>query len=117
MGESQNRDSYGYTTQDYDSRKNEERKRARSPSPRGERYSRRDRSLDRQRERREYSDDRSGYNPGRRSPDRQDRRQYSPDRYERRDHSPRFRDERQDNRTRTRREYSPEEGRRYSGHR
>ena len=119
--ESQNRDSYGYTTKEYETRKNEERKRARSPSPRGERYSRRDRSLERQRERREYSEDRreyrSGYNPGRRSPDRQDRRQYSPDRYERRDHSPRFREERQDSRTRTRREYSPEEGRRYSGHR
>ena len=31
--------------------------------------------------------------------------------------SPRYRQERQDSRTRTRREYSPEEGRRYSGHR
>ena len=111
---SQNRDAPGYYTRDF-----EDRKRARSPSPRGERYSRRDRSLDRQSGRREYYDDRreyrSGYSASRRefSPDRQTRREYSLERQERRDHSPRYR---QENRPRNRREYSPEESRRYSGY-
>ena len=111
---SQNRDSPGYFTRDY-----EDRKRARSPSPREERYSRRDRSLDRQGGRRDHYDDRreyrGDYSASRReySPDRQTRREYSLDRQNRRDHSPRYR---QDSRSRNRREYSPEEGRRYPGH-
>merc|ERR1711888_438832 len=117
---SQNRDSPGYFSKFYENRNYEERKRARSPSPRGERYNRRDRILERQRDRRDHYDDRreyrGGYNSGRRSPDRQDRREYSPDRYDRRDHSPRYRQDRQDSRSRNRRDHSPEEGRRYSGH-
>ena len=114
---SKKRESPGYYTKDF-----EEKKRARSPSPREERYSRRERSIERQRGRRDYHDDRreyrSGYDSSRRdySSDRQDRREYTPDRQNRRDHSPRYRQERQDGRGRNRREHSPEEGRRYSGH-
>ena len=99
----QDRDSPGYFTRDY-----EDRKRARSPSPRGERYSRRDRSQDRQGSRRDYHEGRRDYR--RDYSQSSSRRDYSPERQSRRDYSPRYRQE-----SRGRRDYSPEESRRYSG--
>ena len=103
---SKRRESPGYYTREFEDK---EKKRARSPSQ--ERYSRRDRSIDRQRERRDHycerREHRSGYDSS---------RDYNSDRQGRRDHSPRHRQERQDDRGRNRRDYSTEEGRRYPGH-
>merc|ERR1711891_113522 len=91
MGYSQkgrNRDSQGYFTKDF-----EDRKRARSPSPRG------DMMFDRQEGRRNYSQERrrDPNQNSRRDPDRDSRRDYN---YEtsRRDYSPE---------RRSRRNYSP----------
>ena len=102
----QDRDSPGYFTRDY-----EDRKRARSPSPRGERSSRRDRSQERQGSRRDYHESRRDYR--RDYSQSSSRRGYSPERQSRRDYSPRYRQE--ESRSRGRRDYSPEESRRYSG--
>ena len=96
------RDPQGYYTKEY-----EDRKRARSPSSRGERPSREDRDY----QRREYSPDR------RRDSNRReyspDRREYIPERRSRWDYSPEQGPERR--RERSRREYTPEKGRRYPG--
>ena len=100
------RDSQGYYTKDY-----EDRKRARSPSSRGERPSRDDRAYERrthshsQDRRRESNLERREYSP--------DRREHSPERRSRRDYSPGQGSDRR--RERSRRDYTPDKGRRYSG--
>ena len=98
------RDSQGYYTKDY-----EDRKRARSPSSRGERPSRDDRGYERrnhsQDRRRDSNQDRRDYSP--------DRRDYSPERRSRRDYSPGQGPDRR--RERSRRDYTPDKGRRYPG--
>ena len=118
MGYSQkgkDRDSQGYYTKEY-----EDRKRARSPSPRGERPSRGDMMYDR----RNYSQERRRDSnlDGRRDLDRDSRgdpsyeasrRDYSPERRSRRDYSPGQGQDRR--RERSRRDYTPEKGRRYPG--
>ena len=107
MESKQDRDSPGYFTREY-----EDRKRARSPSPRGERSNWRDKSYERQGSRRDHNqesrrDYRRDYSQG------SSRRDYSPDRQSRRDYSPRYRQD--EGRSRGRRDYSPEESRRYPG--
>ena len=118
--EGQYRDSPGYFTREF-----EDRKRARSPSPRGERPNRRDKSYDRQGSRRDYNQEsrrdysqesRRDYNQGSRREYSygSGRRDYSPERQSRRDYSPGHRQD--GGRGRGRRDYTPEESKRYPGH-
>ena len=114
---SQNRDPQEKDTPSYYTKDFDEKKRARSPSPREDRY-RRDRSHERYESRRNYHDE--GRDSNRSHGASTSRREYSParrdhdyDRYERRDQSPRYRPE---SRPRYSRENSPNGGRRYSGH-
>ena len=111
--EGQYRDSPGYYTKEF-----EDRKRARSPSPRGERPTRRDQDYGRQMSRRDYNQEsRRDYNhESRRDYNYESgRRDYSNERQSRRDYSP---GQRQDSgRGRGRRDYTPDENRRYPGHR
>ena len=93
------KESQGYYTKEY-----EEKKRARSPS-RGERPNREDRDY----YRRDYSTDRRR-DSNRREPS-PDRREYAPERRSRWDYSP----DHASRRDRSRRENTPEKGRRYSG--
>ena len=122
MGYSQkgkSRDSQGYFTKEY-----EDRKRARSPSPRGERPNRGDMMYDRQEGRRNYSQERrrDSNQDSRRDSDRDSRRDYnyeasrrdySPERRSRRSYSPGQGQDR--GRDRSRRDYTPEKSRRYPG--
>ena len=103
----QDSDSPGYFTREF-----EDRKRARSPSPRGERPNGRDMSYERQGSRRDHNqesrrDYRRDYSHG------SSRRGYSPERQSRRDYSPGHRQD--GGRGRSRRDYTPEESRRYPG--
>ena len=101
----QNRDNQNissYTTKGYD-----DRKRARSPSPRDNRY-RRERSPDRYNPRREYHEEYNrNYGASTSS------RDYSPGRRDHEHDRPRYRN---NSRPRYSRESSPNEGRRYPGH-
>ena len=117
QGRPRRKESPGYYTKGF----SEVKKRDWSPSL--DRNHRRERSIDRQRDSRDYynsrRDHRSGYDSREYSSDRQERREHSPDRQGRRDHSlrQRNRQDRYENRTRDRKEYSSNEGRGYSGHR
>ena len=117
--EGQHRDPPGYYTKEF-----EDRKRARSPSPRGERPNRRDKSYDRQGSRRDYNQEsRRDYNQESRRDYNQEsrrdysyelgRRDYSSERQSRRDYSPGHRQD--SGRGRGRRDYTPDESRRYPG--
>ena len=116
--EGKHRESPGYFTKEY-----EDRKRARSPSPRGERPNRGEMNFDRQGGRRNYSQERrrDSNQDGRRDLDRDrrdfnyeaSRRDYSPERRSRRDYSPGQGQDR--GRDRSRRDYTPEKSRRYPG--
>ena len=98
------RDPQGYYTKEY-----EDRKRARSPSARGERPSRDDMAS----ERRNFSQDRRRDSNLDRRDYSSDRRDYSPERRSRRDYSPGQGQDRR--RERSRRDYTPDKGRRYPG--
>ena len=98
--------------QRYYTREYEDKKRARSPSPRGERPSRGEGAYDR----RDYSQDRRRDSnlESRGDPNYEaSRRDYSPERRSRRDYSPGQGQDRR--RERSRRDYSPDMGRRYPG--
>merc|ERR1711888_129109 len=101
--EGKHRDSPGYFTKEY-----EDRKRARSPTPRGERPNRGDRNFDRQEGRRNYSQERrrDSNQDSRRDPDRDSRRDYNYERRSRRSYSPGQGQDR--GRDRSRRDYTPE---------
>ena len=117
QGRSRRKESPGY----YTKRFSEAKKRNWSPSL--DRNHRREKSIDRHRDNRDHYNGRrdhgNGYDSRDYSSDRQERREHSPDRHGRREHSPRQRNrqDRYEDRSRDRKEYSSNEGRGYSGHR